>query len=457
MPQLTRKQLLCAALLPAFAPRRACGNYKDAAADAAPTPKLETETLPNGTRLVVLSDASEDLVALDAFFRVGLADEGGLGGVRSLIARSWVGEAEFRSAPLLLSDIARFGGGIGTGCAEDWVDIWSVGKSDETTVRAQMQTLFTHLVARPVFSAKNISEARASQERALLLSRDDLWAQVTAELKNRAWDTSPLSRPLLGDGETLPKLTHDSVTDFYQTYFRASRAVIVAAGNITFEAAKRLTLASLGAGAWNEGRPAPPQKPLLQDTISPNLRTRLVSRHAPATLVAVGLLAPGTETGRTEYAALLLMDAILGGGKASRLFGLRENNQVAYDLRTRIEAGRAQSLWAAYVIGNAPPKETLGLVNGVLDDWASGKTRATEAELARAKILLTTRHLSNRQRLQGRAWGLGWAETMGLGAEWETQFAARINAVGLDEVNRLARRVLGGNRAVVQSLGPQAG
>ena len=447
---LTRKQFV--ALL-AASPALFLGQAK-AEPSGTDEAKLETETLPDGTRLVVLSDPNAKQVAIDVFFRVGLADEGGLPGIRSLIARSWIGEAEFRSTPLLFSDIRRFGGGIGTGCAEDWVDIWSVGPSDEETVRTQMQTLLTNLVSRPVFGQASVARARAEQERALVLAKDDLWTQVTDTLRSRVWEISPLSESVLGDAQTVAKMKPEKVTDFYETYFRPNRSVVSIAGNITWEGARHLVVNSIGAGARRNAKPAPSEKPFVRDIIAPDLRTRLVSRHAPATLVAVGLLAPGTETGRNDYLPLLLMDTILGGGKASRLFALRENEGIAYDLRTRLFANRAQSLWAAYVIGDAPPEQTLPLVNGVLDAWAKGSKPATEAELARAKALLLTRHLSDRQRLRDRAWALGWAETMGLGAEWETQFAARLEAVPLEEVNRIARRVLGGSRAVVQSLGP---
>lgn len=447
--RISRRHLAVSALLAASSRTRAFASPA--------APKMEAETLPDGTRLVVLSDGDAQGVAVDVFFRVGLADEGGLSGVRSLLARSWISEAKFRSTPLLFSDIRRFGGGAGTDCGDDWVEIWSVGPSDEASVRTQMQTILTNLVAAPVFSPQTVLSARRDQERAILLAKDDLWVQVTNELRNRAWETSPSSRSLLGEAALVPKLGAEQLGTFYQKYFRPDRATVVVAGNITAEGAKNKVINSLGAGSWGEkGTRAPAQKPFVQDVIPPDLRLRVVSRRAPATLVSVGLLAPGTETSKTDWAALILMDAILGAGKASRLFALRENFGIAYDLRTRLIAGRAQSLWAVYVIGDAPVPETLGLVTGEIEAWANNAKPATEAELRRAKVLLQTRHLSERQRLRDRAWGLGWAETMGLGAEWEMQFEARMEAVTLDDVNRVARRVLGGNRAVVHSLGPKA-
>ena len=441
---VTSSAVWCAAstLRPAFSAR-------------ANQPELQAETLADGTRLVVLTDRRTPEVALDVFFRVGLADEGSASGIRSLLARSWIGEAEFRSAPLLFSDIRRFGGGIGTDVGDDWTEIWSVGSSDPDRVRAQMQTVLTNLVSRPVFSAQNVDTAKREQQRALLLAEDDLWTRVTNELRNRAWGTSASSRSALGDAQTVDRIKPAPLAAFYQTYFRPDRAVVVVAGDIDFETAKQRVTASLGAGGWDQvGSRSPKPRPLVQDRIAPNLRTRLVTRRAPATIVAVGLLAPGTETGRTDWAALLLVDAILGQGKASRLFALRDVDAQAYDVRTRLISGRAQSLWGVFAIGDAPQGETAQKINAVLDAWKTGEKPATEGELERAKQLLITRHLSDRQRLRDRAWGLGWAETMGLTAEWEMAYAARLQAVTLGDVNRVAHAILSGNRAVVQSLGP---
>jgi predicted Zn-dependent peptidase len=74
------------------------------------------------------------------------------------------------------------------------------------------------------------------------------------------------------------------------------------------------------------------------------------------------------------------------------------------------------------------------------------------AELARAKAYVTGRHAVRRQRLQERAFALGWSEVMGLGADFEATFDARIAAVTAADVGRLAAAVFGGHHVLASTL-----
>jgi predicted Zn-dependent peptidase len=74
--------------------------------------------------------------------------------------------------------------------------------------------------------------------------------------------------------------------------------------------------------------------------------------------------------------------------------------------------------------------------------------------LERAKTYLKARRRQGHQRLKERAFAVGWAESMGLGADFHAKFEALVDAVSLDDVNRLARRVFGGPFAAVYSLPP---
>src|SRR5206468_201116 len=77
------------------------------------------------------------------------------------------------------------------------------------------------------------------------------------------------------------------------------------------------------------------------ERIPPSLKDLALARRAPGGIVALGYVAPGTATvsSRIDHAALLLMDAVLGGGKAARLFAnLRDSrtgqSAAGYDVRT---------------------------------------------------------------------------------------------------------------------------
>jgi zinc protease len=417
-------------------------------------PKPVTFLLNNGARLVVLPEPDADTIAIHAFFRVGLADEGGARGINALIARAWGGESENRSAALLRADVARVGG-IGTDFADDWTSIW--GLSSPEDFQKSCQTLLTNLVGNPRFASEGVAKAKEDQRQTLALDHDRLTVELMDRLRARLFGASPYSQPPQGSELSIAGITPETMTAYYHRMFRPSRCVVAIAGKVKPEEARRMVEAAFGAGGWNERPDAPPPVKITPERVPSGLRDQIVPRRAPGTVFAFGVLAPGTEAGRSEYASLLLLNAVLSGGKSARLYAsLRDgsNAPVGYDIQTVLTPNRAQSLWAAYIIGEAPARVCRDALVAELAGLADGSRPVTAEELERAKVYLKARHAVARQRRKDRAFGIGWAETMGLGADFDTSYDARLDAVTLDEVNGLARRVFGGGSAVVYTLPP---
>lgn len=435
-----------------------------AVAAVAPPPLPEVIPLDNGARLIVLHEPDAPFVAIDVFFRVGLADEGGNGGILSLLTRAWVTAAQGRNEVQLGGDIGRLGGNVGAWFDGDWTEIWAVSAADETAYQESAATLLWNLVGRPAFSEEAVEAARQELLRAIETERDDPLRHALDRLRARAWDRVPYARSRLGSEEAVRSLTTAQVRKFYADYFRPDRAVIVVAGRLTPAAARRLVESNLKAGGWEEKRLSPPEPTVMPEAIPPNFRDRAISRRAPATILLAGFLTPGVlSNGGLDYPALLVLDALLGGGKGARLYrALRDTRPLGYEVRTMLQAGRHQGLLTGYVIasgtgeGSDPAAvrarirtELLAEMQALGKPVAEGGRPATETELSRARAFLKGRHAAERQRLKDRAFGAGWAEVMGLGADFDARFDARMDAVTAEEVARLARAVLGGNPVVV--------
>jgi predicted Zn-dependent peptidase len=453
---VTRRDLLRALAASTLIPTVAAAAA-DTDTPPVPVPKVNVIKIRNGAKLVVLTEPQAPVVVLEALFRVGRAEEGGRSGLHALLARAWLGGAVNRSEELLRADAARVGA-IGTLSGDEWVELWGVCASDEDSIQQTALTLFTNLVAQAEFPAEAVERARAAQIREIGLRRDDLATNALDQLRARAWGNSPLGNPLLGTEQSLSQIRPADVLRHYQRWFRPDRAVFVVAGPMEVEDAKRIIEASLGAGGWDEERPSPKDTAVTIEEIPFGLRDHSMARHAPATVFGIGYLAPGTasEKGPADWAALQVLDAIVCGGKANRLFPLRETGAIGYDVRSFTQPGRQRSLWGAYVVGDAVLNTTRDAITGALDALASGKAPITEAELARAKALVKAQHLTDRQRLKERAFGVGWSELMGLGAGFDRDLSVRVDTVTLADVTKLASTIFGARPAVIYSLPPKA-
>ncbi|MBC8136441.1 MAG: insulinase family protein [Fibrella sp.] len=415
--------------------------------------------LPGGATLIVSREPEETNVVIEAFFRVGVADENAAGenGLSALLARTWAGGAGSRSAWLLARDIGKFGA-LGVWSTGDYIELWTLSGAAEREIAAQ--TLLLNIVSTPLFLPGVVENAKRDVERERSVRTDGLLSEAIARLRGRIFVASPTGRDPLSDPASLSGATPANLRRFYAKTVGADarRAVFVVAGNIEADDAERMIRSALAAGDWqawrDSGKAAKPMiLPIVAtDAIPEGLKPLDLRRAAPSRLALVGFVAPGTTEGVQTAATLHVLDAVLGGGKDCRLFALRDRSgddtPIAYDIVSRIEAGREQSLWIASVSGTIPPSQLAQkTVVATLTALADGSRPVTDDELARAKIFLKGRHRRERQRLTDRASALGYAQVMGLGATFESDYDAQIDAITVAQVNALAKRIFSTNAA----------
>ncbi|MBC8142495.1 MAG: insulinase family protein [Armatimonadetes bacterium] len=425
---------------------------------------LFVRSLPGGATLLVSQEPDAKSVVIEAFFRVGVADENAAGesGLSALLTRTWASGGANRSASRIARDIGQFGT-LGVFQTADYIELWT--QSDYADSEIAAQTLLSNVVAAPVFPDSAVAEAKKEVTQDRTIRADALLGHALEKLRARVFALSPTGRDLLGDAENAGQLTVAGLRRFHARTVGsdASRAVFVVAGRMGADEAERLVRSALAAGDFAPFRSAETKKkettPALA-VVPPGLRPLDLRRAAPTRLSLVGYAAPGTRTGATRTATLHVLDAVMGAGKDCRLFGLRDRlrdgeTPIGYDITSRLEAGRDQSLWVAYVSGVEGTTETAtARIIGECRAVSDGSRPITDAELTRAKSLLIGKHRRERQRLTERASALGVAQVMGLGAGFEANYAERIGAVTLADVQELAREMFAANAGSVTTGSP---
>ena len=424
---------------------------------AAAAAKPEVITLANGARLVHSYEPDSPLVTIDIFFRVGYAEENGTNaGITSLLSRAWISSARGRGAAMLSTDIGGLGGNVGTSFGGDYVELWAVTVADRRAVDRAAQTLIQNVIGRPEFGAEAVAEAKKEQLRALALEDDPLRDNTLSRVRTRLWNASPYARSPLGTEASVASLTPEKVLAFYERYFTPDRAVIVVAGNLPADQARKIVESNMAASGWRDKGRSPAVRPIAPEFLSRPVPTVRVNRRALVTFVMAGFVTPGTAQA-ADYPTLLLLEALVGSGKTSRLFrNLRDERGIGYEVGSLLQPGLYQGFLAGYVatepyrMGPGGPQPIQDEVSRALvAEMKSVITRPPdEAEIARAKALVTGRYALRHQRLKDRAFLLGWSETMGLGAAFDAEFDARIAAVTPAALQRLAQTVLGAHHVL---------
>lgn len=239
-----------------------------------------------------------------------------------------------------------------------------------------------------------------------------------------------------GTPDDLRTITRKSLEQRAATLLERSGLVIAAVGDI--EEAELARLLDHAFGALPPGRVPPP----LADWTPPTRpRTIVVERPVPQSTALLAL--PGVQRDDPDWYAVVALNHILGGGgQQSRLFTeVREKRGLAYGASSGLRAyAKASLIVISTASANERIAEALGVVRNVL-----ARLRAdgpTEQELVDAKTYLggaLSLSLDSSPAIAGLLLSM---QVDNLTPEHLTRRARLIEAVTLDDVRRLARRLL---------------
>jgi zinc protease len=271
---------------------------------------------------------------------------------------------------------------------------------------------------------------------------------VAAEKWNAAlFATHPYARNERGTEKTLAAVTPADIKALHARLFARDNLVIGVVGAIDAATLKaKLDLVFGALPQKTDLAPVADIKPKLGQTVT-------VEYDLPQTNIQMAF--PGVNRADPDFFAAHLMNHILGGGTfTSRLYNeVREKRGLAYgadsyivtmDHTNRLTIGTSTRADRA--------KETLDLIKAVVAEMAADGP--TEAELADAKkFVIGSYAISNLDTSMSIASTLTGLQRENLGIDYIERRAALVQAVTLDEVKAVAKKLLKAEPAVLL-MGP---
>jgi zinc protease len=212
--------------------------------------------------------------------------------------------------------------------------------------------------------------------------------------------THPYHHSVIGSMEDIGAATLEDVADFFQTFYVPNNAVVTVAGDIDNDEALRLV--DRYFGEIPAGAPIPPLPgevdipPLIGETV----RAEVVD-NVPLPRVYMAVRVPSITS--PEFNSVEVAAAVLGGGKASRLYrSLVREKRIAKDVLAYLfPLQSSSSLLLFWITGypGAKPEELERALLDELDDLGS----VAQGELDRAVALTETHLLRNIQQTGSRA------------------------------------------------------
>ena len=422
-------------------------------APLAPRGAVTRHVLDNGLTVIIKENPSSDLVVTEAIVRAGPRfEERQSSGITFFMRAMVVRGTQRRTGPEIAQAIESVGGQLGGGTGADFVSVYAVTPS--RYVDAGME-LIADLLTNAKFDPEDVeTQRRVSLSR--ISQNADQPLQRAIELFNATlYPYHPYAQSTFGVAESVNAITRDQLVDHYQTYVTAPNTVVIVAGNIAeADAIQKVTRAFASLRST-----APPRKARLLRVVERALAPRppaprevRETRSISAAWIALGYL--GVPVGHRDFAALRVLNAVLGEGFSSRLFTeIRDKRGLAYQVGSSLLARAGPGNLLA--VAGTDPSNLSAVVTGMLREMDRARSEGVPPEeVERAKRSVIGRYAIAHEQLEQQAFYLGWYEIMGVGYAYDERFVRDIARVSPADVHRVARLYL--NNHVVAIVAPPA-
>lgn len=390
-------------------------------------------TSPGGITAWLVEEHSLPFTALELRFRGGTSldpeDRRGATYLMAGLLEEGAGDMDARAFARALE---AAGASIGFDSGDDMVSISARFLSEN---RDEAAALLRTALHEPRFDEAAIDRVRAQVLSGLASERKDPNAIAGRTFAELTFDGHPYGSNRKGTAESVRALTRDDMIAAHGAVFARDRLYVGAVGDIDAQELGEL-LDDLLGDLPEQGAPLPPPAEVADEG-----GTVVVDYDTPQSVAVFGQ--KGLERDDPDFYAAYVLNQILGGGSfESRLMQeLRVKRGLTYGVYTYLAP---KDLAALYMGGVASANDRIAeAVEMIRQEWADmAENGVSEAELARAKTYLTGAYPLRFDGNGQIARILVGMQMDDLPIDYIATRNDRINAVTLDEANRVARELL---------------
>jgi zinc protease len=408
-------------------------------------PPYSIRTLGNGLQVIAVSHHEQPAVSVRLMVRAGGAqDPADKPGVAALAAALLDQGTTSKTAEQIQHSIDSIGGVIGAGSGTEYTFVQAIVMKDSFGVGLDM---VSDIAKNPAFAPQEIELQRKQMLSTLTVSYDDPEYLADVVFERLVYGTHPYGRPDSGTPASLGAITRQDLVAFHQAWFGANNAILAVVGDVTADEA--FAGAERAFGSWRKAEQAAPRR---EEPPAPTRRLVIIDRPgAVQTEIRAGHTALPRK--HPDYLALDLAIKILGGEGGNRLHRvLRSDRGLTYgasaDLNTLKDAG--------VIVANTDTRsETTGEALRLMVDemWRLQRQRVGERELSDAQAYLTGSFPLTIETPSAIAMQVLSAVFFGLDLQELQTFRERVNAVTVDDIQRVARTYLRPDRLSIVLVG----
>jgi zinc protease len=413
------------------------------AATSIPPIQYKHRVLANGLQVYSVQDRSTPTVAIHVWYRVGSKnDPQGRSGFAHLFEHIMFKSTKNMPSEMMDRLTEDVGGFNNATTFDDSTAYYEVVPSNylETLLWAEAE----RLGALTVDDASFKSERDVVKEEYRYRVLSPPYGKLFNALVKHSFVAHPYQRPGIGSIEDLDAATIDDVKSFHKVFYRPDNAILIVAGD--FEQQQ--------LDGWVDQYFTPIPKPAMAIPVvtekePARAEERRITEYAEnVPLPAIGMTWLTPPAAHADSVPLFVAATILSDGESSRLREKLVRASIAQEVFADAEMREDIGLFGALAIMGSD-KQPADAERVIRAELASMAGKVTDAELEKAKNLILTSALRERETSNGKAFSLGEALILHRDAAVVNSGLARVQAVSAADVQRVVKQYLVEGKAVV--------
>lgn len=392
--------------------------------------------LPGGLRVVTEYLPAVHSASVGVWVNVGSRDEGpSVAGAAHFLEHLLFKSTPTRSAVEIAEAVDAVGGELNAFTAREHTCYYAHVLDTDLELAVD---LVADVVLRGQCAAEDVEIERDVVLEEIAMRDDDPEDTLGDVFLSAMFGGHPVGRPVIGSADSISAMTRGQLHSFHVRRYTPERMVLAVAGNVDHDDVVALAREYFGPRLVRGRTPVSPRKGT--GRVSGQPRLELINRDSEQTHLNLGVRTPGRHWDHRW--ALSVLNTALGGGLSSRLFQeIRETRGLAYSVYSTVDTFSDTGALSVYA-GCLPERfdEVVRVTTDVLQTVARDGITEAECRIAkgslRGGLVLGLEDSGSRMNRIGRS-ELHYGEHRTI-----EQTLANIDAVTLDEVNSVARRLL---------------
>ncbi len=319
-----------------------------------------------------------------------------------------------------------------------------------TINRAKAIELLKLAITKPRFDGDAVDRIRQQLLANLIYSDKDPDKVAAKEWFATAFQGHPYGRPANGTKETVATISHDDLANYHKRNFAKSNLKVVAVGDIDATTLGKL-LDDVFGGLPDKADLVPVAK---TEPVNAG-KQQIIEMNVPQSVAVFGLGAMARKD--PDFMTAFVINHILGGGgfSAKLMEEVREKRGLAYSVYSYIQPFQHASILSGSVATkNESMAESLDIIRAELKKMAGNGPTAEDLDSAK-KYLTGSYALRFDTNAKIAAQLLGLMQE-GFGTDYVDNRNKLVDAVTLDDVKRVSKRLLDSDGLIVTIVGKPA-